>query len=119
MKQPRILVVCDGNTCRSPTLMLLLRHWARQIGLANQVYVDSAGVGEGASKGRRMAKPARTVLREVVSSLSTKSFIPQGTAQDLDLLAAEAEDYSTKHYMDTKLATGALFHNVVMMLTDE
>lgn len=39
----RILIVCTGNICRSPTAEALLRHHLKEAGLASRVFVDSAG----------------------------------------------------------------------------
>ena len=39
----RILIVCTGNICRSPTAEALLRHHLEQAGLGDRVLVDSAG----------------------------------------------------------------------------
>ncbi len=39
----RILIVCTGNICRSPTAEALLRHHLQQASLDGQVSVDSAG----------------------------------------------------------------------------
>jgi len=39
----KILMVCTGNICRSPTAEGVLRHRLRQAGLDTQVRVDSAG----------------------------------------------------------------------------
>jgi protein-tyrosine phosphatase len=41
---PRILFVCTGNICRSPTAEGVLRHLARQAGV--EVHVASAGTGD-------------------------------------------------------------------------
>lgn len=38
-----VLMVCTGNICRSPTAEAVLRHKLQQAGLANRVWVDSAG----------------------------------------------------------------------------
>jgi protein-tyrosine phosphatase len=44
MQQPiRILMVCMGNICRSPTAEAVLRHRIDEAGLAGFVEVDSAG----------------------------------------------------------------------------
>jgi protein-tyrosine phosphatase len=40
---PRILFVCTGNICRSPTAEGVLRHLAREAGV--EVHVESAGTG--------------------------------------------------------------------------
>jgi len=41
---PRILFVCTGNICRSPTAEGVLRHLARDAGV--EVHVESAGTGD-------------------------------------------------------------------------
>lgn len=40
----RVLMVCTGNICRSPTAEVVLRHKLQQAGLHGQVQVDSAGI---------------------------------------------------------------------------
>jgi protein-tyrosine phosphatase len=42
----RILFVCLGNICRSPTAEAVLRHKLRELGLEEGVEVDSAGTGD-------------------------------------------------------------------------
>lgn len=42
----RILFVCLGNICRSPTAEGVLRHQLQVAGLAEQVHVASAGTGD-------------------------------------------------------------------------
>ena len=39
----RLLFVCTGNICRSPTAEALLRHHAQQAGLTHALSIDSAG----------------------------------------------------------------------------
>lgn len=41
----RILMVCLGNICRSPTAEGVLRHKLQQLGMDHLVEVDSAGTG--------------------------------------------------------------------------
>jgi protein-tyrosine phosphatase len=41
----RVLMVCLGNICRSPTAEAVLRHRLAAAGLADRVEVDSAGTG--------------------------------------------------------------------------
>jgi protein-tyrosine phosphatase len=43
-EKPRILFVCTGNICRSPTAEGVLRHLAEQVGI--EVHVESAGTGD-------------------------------------------------------------------------
>ena len=40
----KILFVCTGNICRSPTAEGVARHWLRMVGLDGVVSVDSAGM---------------------------------------------------------------------------
>jgi protein-tyrosine phosphatase len=42
----RILVVCLGNICRSPTAEVVLRDAVERAGLADRVTIDSAGTGD-------------------------------------------------------------------------
>lgn len=39
----RVLMVCMGNICRSPTAEVVLRHKLQAVGLGQWVHVDSAG----------------------------------------------------------------------------
>jgi protein-tyrosine phosphatase len=41
----RIIFVCLGNICRSPTAEAVMRHLVREAGLASQIQIDSAGTG--------------------------------------------------------------------------
>lgn len=41
----RILFVCSGNICRSPTAEGVMRHLLGERGLADRVEVESAGIG--------------------------------------------------------------------------
>jgi protein-tyrosine phosphatase len=45
MNQIRVLMVCLGNICRSPTAEAVLRRKLRAAGLGDFVQVDSAGTG--------------------------------------------------------------------------
>ncbi|MGH8886696.1 MAG: low molecular weight protein-tyrosine-phosphatase [Egibacteraceae bacterium] len=57
----RVLLVCLGNICRSPTAEAALREALREAGLDGQVEVDSAGTGDwhvGDPPDRRMTAAA-------------------------------------------------------------
>jgi low molecular weight protein-tyrosine phosphatase len=43
-EKPRILFVCTGNICRSPTAEGVLRHLAKELGI--ELHVESAGIGD-------------------------------------------------------------------------
>ncbi|MDY6981868.1 MAG: low molecular weight protein-tyrosine-phosphatase [Pseudomonadota bacterium] len=45
-KRIRVLMVCLGNICRSPTAEAVLRHQVTAAGLADYIEVDSAGTGD-------------------------------------------------------------------------
>lgn len=47
MKMIRVLMVCMGNICRSPTAEAVLRHRVQRAGLGNKVEIDSAGTYAG------------------------------------------------------------------------
>ena len=42
----RVLMVCLGNICRSPTAEAMLRHKVRAAGLEDRIEVDSAGTAD-------------------------------------------------------------------------
>jgi len=39
----KVLFVCMGNICRSPTAEAVFRHYVEQAGLSEEIYIDSAG----------------------------------------------------------------------------
>jgi protein-tyrosine phosphatase len=41
----RVLFVCSGNICRSPTAEAVMRHLVNQAGLSDEIEVDGAGTG--------------------------------------------------------------------------
>jgi protein-tyrosine phosphatase len=43
MSRIRVLFVCTGNICRSPTAEGVLRHHVEQAGVGNRILIDSAG----------------------------------------------------------------------------
>ncbi|MVV49159.1 low molecular weight phosphotyrosine protein phosphatase [Pseudomonas sp. PB120] len=58
----RVLFVCLGNICRSPTAEGVLRHKLREAGLADQIEVASAGTGDwhvGSAPDRRSQAAAK------------------------------------------------------------
>lgn len=45
-KPCRVLMVCTGNICRSPSAEVVLRHMAGDAGLSDWISVDSAGTAD-------------------------------------------------------------------------
>ncbi len=89
----RLLFVCAGNICRSPTAEGMMQHVLLGTGLDSRVQVDSAGtgawhVGESADPRARAAAQRRGV--------DLRSIARQVTREDLDsfdlVLAADAQN---------------------------
>lgn len=55
----KIMIVCTGNTCRSPMAEALMKSELQKVGLTEKVIVDSSGLGaypgDGASLGAKQA----------------------------------------------------------------
>lgn len=63
-------MVCLGNICRSPSAEGVLRHKLKQAGLADKVFVDSAGIGgwhEGDAPDKRAQKAAKNRGYEIAN----------------------------------------------------
>jgi protein-tyrosine phosphatase len=63
-QETRVLFVCMGNICRSPTAEGVFRHHAELAGMAERLHIDSAGthayhVGEPADRRARAAAEVR------------------------------------------------------------
>ena len=89
----RLLFVCMGNICRSPTAEAIMRHVLSEAGLDSWVEVDSAGtgawhVGDAADPRARAAAARR--------GINLHGIARQVTREDLDsfdlILAADADN---------------------------
>jgi protein-tyrosine phosphatase len=84
----RVLFVCLGNICRSPTAEGVMRHLLREAGLEDRIEIDSAGTGGwhvGAAPDERSAAAARArgiTLEGAARSVAAADF------DDWDLLVA-------------------------------
>ncbi len=61
-KKIKILFVCHGNICRSPSAEAIMKHYIKEKGLEEQIYCDSAGIiayHAGETADARMMKHAR------------------------------------------------------------
>lgn len=87
----RLLFVCMGNICRSPTAEGMMRHLLVEAGLESQVEVDSAGTGAW-HVGESPDPRARAAARR--RGIDLHSIGRQVTREDLDsfdlVLAADA-----------------------------
>jgi protein-tyrosine phosphatase len=84
----RILFVCLGNICRSPTAEGVMRHLLRERGLQDEIEIDSAGTGGwhvGAAPDERSADAARR--RGIVLDGAARQVVPADFDR-FDLLVA-------------------------------
>jgi protein-tyrosine phosphatase len=89
----RILFVCLGNICRSPTAEGVTRRLVSERGLEDEVEVDSAGTGGwhiGAPPDRRAT--AAAAARGTTLEGSARRFDPARDFRDFDLILAMDAD---------------------------
>jgi protein-tyrosine phosphatase len=86
----RILMVCLGNICRSPTAEGVLRHLIREQGLEGQVTVDSAGTG-----GWHVGEPRDT---RSVAAAQRRGYVIDGRGRQVT--AADFAEYDLLVAMD-------------------
>src|SRR5689334_16069261 len=88
----RILFVCLGNICRSPTAEGVMRHVLREEGLEDAIEVDAAGTGGlhvGAPPDERAA--AAAARRSIALEGAARRFAPPDFAA-FDLILAMDEE---------------------------
>ncbi len=83
----RVVVVCTGNICRSPTAEGVLRRQLEQAGLAERVVVDSAGTyaGHGGEAPDPRAQEAARRRGYDLSDLRARGLVPEDAEADLVL----------------------------------
>jgi protein-tyrosine phosphatase len=84
----RILFVCMGNICRSPTAEGVMRSLVREAGLEHEIEIDSAGTGGwhvGDPPDRRATEAAR--LRGITLDGAARQVTP-ADFEDFDLVLA-------------------------------
>lgn len=91
----RILFVCLGNICRSPSAEGIMKHLIRQHQLDGQIICDSAGTSSyhiGSPPDRRMRAAAQRQKIELVGE--ARQFIPADFDRFDLILAMDRENYS-------------------------
>lgn len=83
----KVLFVCMGNICRSPTADAIFRHQVRAAGLEKQIYVDSAGTHA-------------YHIDEPPDGRAQKAALKRGyNMQELRARAVEPNDFEEFHYI--------------------
>jgi protein-tyrosine phosphatase len=104
----RLLFVCLGNICRSPTAEGVMRALVRSAGLEDRVHVDSAGTGSwhvgsgpderaaaaAEERGIALAGRARQVRREDLSDFDLLLAMDRSNLEALQALAGSEEERS-------------------------
>jgi protein-tyrosine phosphatase len=94
-RMTRVLFVCLGNICRSPTAEGVFRHHVREAGLEDRIAIDSAGTGGwhvGASPDERATEAAR---RRGITLEGAARQVTAADFADYDLLlVADAENHA-------------------------
>jgi len=111
----RILFVCMGNICRSPTAEGVMRHLLAERGMDGEIEVDSAGTGgwhAGAPPDARATATARArgiTLEGAARQVTTEDF------EEFDLLVAMDRD----NFEDLRaIAPPGTEHKLRMLLAD-
>jgi protein-tyrosine phosphatase len=107
----KVVFVCLGNICRSPTAEGVFRHHAEEEGVHGQLLIDSAGTGAwhvGESPDRRSAAAARqrgVILEGAARKASKKDF------ERFDyVLAMDADNYDNLARMAPSAAARKKLH---------
>lgn len=88
----KLLFVCLGNICRSPSAENIMRHLVAEAGLSGQISCDSAGTSSyhvGAAPDRRMQAAAR---KKGIQLLGQSRQFSRADFQNFDLILAMDHD---------------------------
>ena len=97
----KLLFVCLGNICRSPSAENIMNHLIKEAGLTNKIICDSAGTSGyhvGASPDRRMN--AAAVKRGIKLQGKSRKLTPADLQQFDLILAMDRENYQDILYLD-------------------
>ena len=83
----RVVLVCTGNICRSPTAEAVLRRQLQEAGLGERVVVDSAGTyaGHGGEAPDPRAQEAARLRGYDLAGLRARGLLPDDAEADLVL----------------------------------
>lgn len=101
-RKKRLLIVCTGNICRSPTAEVVLRHKFEEAGLAHTVEIDSAGTMASIRQGAAPDPDAvSTAARRYynLSGLKARQFELQDFHEFDYILAMDKENYNRLYYL--------------------
>ena len=97
----RLLFVCLGNICRSPSAENIMNHSIQKAGLEDRIICDSAGTSGfhiGASPDSRMN--AAAIKREIELQGKSRKLTPKDLQRFDLILAMDRENYQDILYLD-------------------
>jgi protein-tyrosine phosphatase len=97
----KLLFVCLGNICRSPSAENIMNHLIKEAGLEDKIVCDSAGTSGyhiGASADRRMSQAA--IKRGIKLEGKSRKLTPSDLQQFDLILAMDQENYQDTLYLD-------------------
>ena len=111
----RILFVCMGNICRSPTAEGVMRHLIAERGLAGEIEVQSAGTGGWHAGSPPDARATATAQARGITLEGAARQVTTADFEDFDLLVAMDRD----NLRDLRaIAPPGTEHKLRMLLAD-
>lgn len=85
----KVLFVCTGNICRSPTAHGVFEHLVKEEGLSSKIYVDSAGTGSWHEGALPDPRAMETALKNGIDISSQRARqVRESDMTDFDLIIA-------------------------------
>jgi len=111
----RILFVCMGNICRSPTAEGVMRHLLAERGLEDEIDVQSAGTGGWHAGSPPDARSARAAAARGITLEGAARQVTRADFEEFDLLVAMDRD----NLADLRaIAPAGTEHKVRLLLAD-
>ena len=111
----KLLFVCLGNICRSPSAENIMNHLIQEAGLTDQITCDSAGTSGyhiGAAPDRRMSAAASK--RGIELQGHSRKLTPSDLQRFDLILAMDRENYQDILYFDRE----GIYENKIFMMCD-